>query len=93
VQRIADLLDVTAAGAAVAGLDERGLPHRVESIVVLTYVNPMWLANWDAPELGGRVEVPLLASAAPDVLVTSAAGSFPFIFSDNPLRQNRRPVL
>ncbi|HKR65130.1 MAG TPA: hypothetical protein VJZ00_15460 [Thermoanaerobaculia bacterium] len=29
----------------------RGLPHRVESIVVLPYVNPMWLANWDVPQL------------------------------------------
>jgi hypothetical protein len=39
----------------VAFLNERmaarGLPHRVEHIVVLPYVNPMWLANWDAPQL------------------------------------------
>jgi hypothetical protein len=32
-------------------MEARGLPHRVTSIVVLPYVNPMWLANWDAPEL------------------------------------------
>ncbi|MBV8520395.1 MAG: hypothetical protein JO197_23590 [Acidobacteria bacterium] len=34
-----------------ARLAARGLPHRVDQIVVLPYVNPMWLANWDAPQL------------------------------------------
>lgn len=34
----------------------RGLPHRVEQLVVLPYVNPMWLANWDAPELANVPE-------------------------------------
>jgi hypothetical protein len=29
----------------------RGLPYRVEHIAVLPYVNPMWLANWDVPQL------------------------------------------
>jgi hypothetical protein len=37
-------------------LAARGLPYRVESVVVLPYVNPMWLANWDAPELAGAPE-------------------------------------
>ena len=32
-------------------LAARGLPHRVRELVVLPYVNPMWLANLDAPEL------------------------------------------
>lgn len=39
-----------------ARLAARGLPHRVTSVVVLPYVNPMWLANWDAPELAGAPE-------------------------------------
>jgi hypothetical protein len=30
---------------------EMGLPYRVQSVAVLPYVSPMWLANWDAPEL------------------------------------------
>jgi hypothetical protein len=34
----------------------RGLPHRVAQLVVLPYVNPMWLANWDAPELANVPE-------------------------------------
>lgn len=29
----------------------RGLPHRVDSVDVLPYVNPMWMANWDVPQL------------------------------------------
>jgi hypothetical protein len=39
----------------VLHLNERlarlGLSHRVTAISVLPYVNPMWLANWEAPEL------------------------------------------
>ena len=30
---------------------EMGLPYRVEGVAVLPYVSPMWLANWDVPEL------------------------------------------
>jgi len=48
------------ASDVVAFLNERlaarGLPHRVSELVVLPYVNPMWLANWDAPELAGAPE-------------------------------------
>jgi hypothetical protein len=29
----------------------RGLPYRIEQIAVLPYVSPMWLANWDVPQL------------------------------------------
>ncbi|PYQ27403.1 MAG: hypothetical protein DMF56_19815 [Acidobacteria bacterium] len=32
-------------------LAARGLPHRVDSIEVLPYVNPMWLSNWNVPQL------------------------------------------
>jgi hypothetical protein len=39
----------------VAFLNERfafrGLPYRVDNIDVLPYVNPMWMANWDVPQL------------------------------------------
>jgi len=34
----------------------RGLPYRIDSIVVLPYVNPMWLANWDVPQLADAPE-------------------------------------
>ena len=48
------------AADVVAFLNERlaarGLPHRVDEIVVLPYVNPMWLANWDVPSLAQAPE-------------------------------------
>ena len=31
--------------------EARGLNHRIEYIAVLPYMNPMWLANWDVPQL------------------------------------------
>ena len=35
----------------------RDLPYRIEHIAVLPYVNPMWLANWDVPQLAGVWDV------------------------------------
>ena len=32
------------------------LPYRIEQIAVLPYVNPMWLANWDVPQLADAPE-------------------------------------
>ncbi len=44
----------------VAFLNERfaarNLPYRVEHIAVLPYVSPMWLANWDVPQLAEAPE-------------------------------------
>lgn len=37
-----------------------GIPHRIEYLAVLPYVNPMWMANWDAPQLVGLVESGIL---------------------------------
>ena len=37
-----------------------GLPHRIEHIAVLPYVNPMWLANWDVPQLADARERELI---------------------------------
>ena len=37
-------------------LAARGLPHRVDSLYVLPYVSPMWLANWSAPQLESAPE-------------------------------------
>ena len=36
--------------------EEIGLPYRLGHIAVLPYVNPMWLANWDAPQLAAAPE-------------------------------------
>ncbi|HXG57972.1 MAG TPA: hypothetical protein VNL91_03025 [Thermoanaerobaculia bacterium] len=40
--------------------EEIGLPYRIEHIAVLPYVNPMWLANWDVPQLAGAPEKDLI---------------------------------
>lgn len=39
-----------------AEFEKANLPYRVEHILVLPYVNPMWLANWEATELVGVPE-------------------------------------
>ena len=39
-----------------ASFAERNLPYRIEHIAVLPYQNPMWLANWDLPQLAGVAE-------------------------------------
>ena len=33
-----------------------GLPYRLEHIAVLPYVSPMWMANWDVPQLAEAPE-------------------------------------
>jgi hypothetical protein len=37
-----------------------GLPYRLEHLAVLPYVNPMWMANWDAPQLDHAPERELI---------------------------------
>jgi len=32
------------------------LPYRIEHIAVLPYVSPMWLANWEVPQLADAPE-------------------------------------
>ena len=34
-----------------ARFEARGLACRVDFLVVLPYMNPMWMANWTVPEL------------------------------------------
>ena len=34
----------------------RGLPYRLDNVAVLPYMNPMWLANWDVPQLADAPE-------------------------------------
>lgn len=52
--------DIPTAKDVVKYLNERfetlGLPYRLEHIAVLPYQNPMWLANWDVPQLADAPE-------------------------------------
>jgi hypothetical protein len=34
----------------------RGLPYRIEHLAVLPYVSPLWMANWDVPQLAHAPE-------------------------------------
>lgn len=36
--------------------EARGLPYRIEHIAVLPYQNPLWMSNWDIPQLAGVPE-------------------------------------
>jgi len=36
--------------------EARGLPYRIEHIAVLPYMNPMWMANWEVPQLADAPE-------------------------------------
>ena len=36
--------------------EARRLPYRIENLAVLPYQNPMWLANWDVPQLADAPE-------------------------------------
>ena len=55
-----------------AELEKARLPYRVEQITVLPYVNPMWLANWDAPQLADAAE-----RDAIDAIIREARWQFP----------------
>jgi hypothetical protein len=65
----------------VAYLNERfaarGLPYRVEHLAVLPYMNPMWLANWDAPQLAGIAEQDVLEEE-----LREARWKFPQIYDE-----------
>jgi hypothetical protein len=55
----------------------RGLPYRLEHLAVLPYVNPMWLANWDAPQLADAPE-----RDAIDEILREARWRFPQILDE-----------
>jgi hypothetical protein len=52
-----------------AEFEKAKLPYRVEQIAVLPYVNPMWLANWEVPELVNVAEC--------DEIIREARWQFP----------------
>ena len=58
-------------------LAARGLPYRIEHVVVLPYVNPMWLANWDAPQLADKPEQDVIAEE-----IREARWRFPQVLED-----------
>jgi hypothetical protein len=55
-----------------------GLDTRITNISVLPYTNPMWLANWDIPQLEGVVDAELLESE-----LREARWAFPQVVEDH----------
>jgi hypothetical protein len=57
--------------------EELGLPYRLEHLAVLPYVNPMWLANWDAPQLADAPEREIIEAE-----IREARWRFPQIYDE-----------
>jgi hypothetical protein len=57
--------------------EARGLPYRLEHIGVLPYMNPMWLANWDVPQLADKPEQDIIEEE-----VREARWRFPQVYDE-----------
>jgi hypothetical protein len=57
--------------------EELGLPYRIEHIAVLPYVNPMWLANWEVPQLEDAPEQEIIQHE-----LTEARWKFPQVMDE-----------
>ena len=58
-------------------LAARGLPYRVDSIDVLPYPNPMWLSNWNVPQLADKPERDII-----DEEIREARWQFPQVLEE-----------
>ena len=58
-------------------LAARGLPYRVDSIDVLPYPNPMWLSNWNVPQLADAPERDIV-----DEEIREARWQFPQVLAE-----------
>ena len=58
-------------------MEARGLPYRLEHIAVLPYMNPMWMANWDAPQLAEVPEQDIIEEE-----MREARWRFPQVYED-----------
>ena len=58
-------------------LAARGLTHRVEYLDVVPYMNPMWLSNWDVPQLADAPEREVI-----DEELREARWKFPQIYDE-----------
>ena len=57
--------------------EARGLPYRIEQIAVLPYMNPMWLANWEVPQLAEAPEAALI-----EELIREARWQYPQVLEE-----------
>lgn len=72
---------IPTASDVVAHLNERfkarGLSHSIRHIAVLPYMNPMWMANWDVPQLADVAEKEIV-----DEEIREARWKFPQVEED-----------
>ncbi len=55
-----------------------GLDCRIEHIAILPYANPMWLANWEIPQLVGVIDPEVLEEE-----LREARWTFPQVVEDH----------
>lgn len=60
-----------------ARFEARGLPYRLEHLGVLPYMNPMWMANWEAPQLADKPEQEIIEEE-----IREARWRFPQIYDE-----------
>jgi hypothetical protein len=60
-----------------ARLEARGLAHRITHISVLPYTSPMWMANWEAPELSAVGDASIVEEE-----LREARWRFPHVYED-----------
>lgn len=74
-------MNIPSSKDVVAFLNERfaarGLPYRLEHVAVLPYMNPMWMANWDVPQLADAPERDII-----DEELREARWRFPQVMDD-----------
>ena len=60
-----------------AQFESHGLPYRLEHVGVLPYMNPMWMANWDVPQLAEAPEQELI-----EEIVREARWKYPQVLDE-----------
>lgn len=72
---------IPTASDVVAHLNEefaaRSLPYQIRHIAVLPYMNPMWMANWDVPQLDGSPH-----AAELEAIIQDARWKYPQVEQD-----------
>ena len=57
--------------------EARGQPYRLQHVAVLPYMNPMWMANWDVPQLAEAPEQDVIEEE-----IREARWRFPQVLED-----------
>lgn len=61
-----------------ARFEARGLDCRIRHVAILPYINPMWLANWEIPQVDGPIDPEILEHE-----LREARWAFPQVVEDH----------